>query len=161
MAMLLVVTYSAHAEQKLLMRNLKREDVARVIANPNEVYEDIEHNANVAIGSVDGKALVVIYQSVGSAKKVITVYHALNIGKLVSSKTKRGCLEENPMKVHYDREQDILYLAFKEGPSREILESSPNIILELDENKEIMGLEIWNAKKTGLLQQVASVAAGS
>jgi uncharacterized protein YuzE len=70
-------------------------------------------------------------------------------------------LEENPMKVHYDREQDILYLAFKEGPSHEILESSPNIILELDENKEIMGLEIWNAKKTGLLQQVANVAAGS
>ncbi len=65
------------------------------------------------------------------------------------------------MKVHYDKEQDILYLAFKEGPSHEILESSPNIILELDENKEIMGLEIWNAKKTGLLQQVASVAAGS
>jgi uncharacterized DUF497 family protein len=86
----LVVTYSAHAEQKLLMRNVKREDAARVIANPTEVYEDTEHNASVAIGSVDGKALVVIYQSVGDAKKVITLYHALNIGKLVISKTKRG-----------------------------------------------------------------------
>jgi len=59
------------------------------------------------------------------------------------------------MKVHYDREQDILYLAFKEGPSHEIQESSPNIILGLDQNREIMGLEIWNAKKTGILQQVA------
>ena len=62
------------------------------------------------------------------------------------------------MKVHYDKEQDILYLAFKEGSSHEILESAPNVILELDENKEIMGLEIWNAKKTGLLEQVAKVA---
>lgn len=90
MAIPLVVTYSAHAEQKLLTRKVKREDVARVIANPTEVYEDTEHNANIAIGSVDGKALVVIHQSVGNAKKVITVYHTLNIGKLVLSKTKRG-----------------------------------------------------------------------
>jgi uncharacterized DUF497 family protein len=86
----LVVTYSAHAEQKLLIRKVKREDVARVIANPTEVYEDTERNAKVAIGSVEAKALVVIYESVGNAEKVITVYHALNIEKLLSSKTKRG-----------------------------------------------------------------------
>jgi len=65
------------------------------------------------------------------------------------------------VKVHYDKEQDILYLAFKDGPSHEVLESTPNIVLELDENKEIMGLEIWNARKIGLLEQVAKVAAGS
>lgn len=65
------------------------------------------------------------------------------------------------MKVHYDREQDILYLAFKDGPSHEILESAPNVIVELDENKEIMGLEIWNAKKTGLLEQVGRINSGS
>jgi len=65
------------------------------------------------------------------------------------------------MKVHYDKEQDILYLAFKDGPSHEVIESTPNIILELDENKEIMGLEIWNAKKTGLLEQVAKLTASS
>ena len=65
------------------------------------------------------------------------------------------------MKVHYDKEQDILYLAFKEGPSHEVIESTPNIILELGENKEIMGLEIWNAKKIGLLEQVAKLTASS
>jgi len=65
------------------------------------------------------------------------------------------------MKVHYDKEQDILYFAFKEGPSHEVIESTPNIILELDENKEIMGLEIWNAKKIGLLEQVAKLTASS
>lgn len=65
------------------------------------------------------------------------------------------------MKVHYDKEQDILYLAFKDGPSYEVIESARNIVLELDENKEIMGLEIWDAKKIGLLEQVAKIAAGS
>lgn len=65
------------------------------------------------------------------------------------------------MKVHYDKEQDILYLAFKDGLSHEVVESAPNVVLELDENKEIMGLEIWGAKKIGLLEQVAKVVAGS
>ena len=63
------------------------------------------------------------------------------------------------MNVHYDKEQDILYFAFKDGPSHDVMESAPNVVLELDEKKEIMGLEIWNAKKIGLLEQVAKVAA--
>jgi uncharacterized protein YuzE len=65
------------------------------------------------------------------------------------------------MRIHYDKEHDILYLTFKDGPSHEIIESAHNVILELDEKKEIMGLEIWDAKKAGLLEQVARIAAGS
>ena len=42
------------------------------------------------------------------------------------------------MKAHHDEVQDVLYLAFKDGPRHEIVESSPNIILELDQNKEII-----------------------
>jgi uncharacterized protein YuzE len=65
------------------------------------------------------------------------------------------------MRVHYDKEHDVLYLSFKDGPSQEIIESADNVIVELDERKEIIGLEIWDAKKTGLLDQVAKIAAGS
>jgi uncharacterized protein YuzE len=65
------------------------------------------------------------------------------------------------MKVHYDKEHDVLYLAFKDGPSHEIIESARNVILELDDKGEVMGLEIWDAKKIGLLEQVAKIAAGS
>jgi uncharacterized protein YuzE len=42
-----------------------------------------------------------------------------------------------------------------------VMESAPNVIVEIDERKEIMGLEIWNTKKSELLGQVAKVAAGS
>jgi len=34
-------------------------------------------------------------------------------------------------------------------------------VLELDEKKEIMGLEIWDAKKIALVEQVAKIAASS
>jgi uncharacterized protein YuzE len=39
--------------------------------------------------------------------------------------------------------------------------SSPLVVLELDEKKEIMRLEMWDAKKIDLLEQVAKIAAGS
>ncbi len=65
------------------------------------------------------------------------------------------------MKVHYDKEQDILYLAFRDGPSHEVVESTPDVVLELDEKKQIMGLEIWGAKRIGFLEQVAKAVAGS
>ena len=65
------------------------------------------------------------------------------------------------MKVHYDKVQEILYLAFKDGPSHEVPECTLNVVLELDEIKEMMGLEIWNARKIGLLDQVAKATIGS
>jgi uncharacterized protein YuzE len=68
-------------------------------------------------------------------------------------------VEENAMRVHYDKEQDVLFLSFRDGPSHEVLESAPNVVLELDEKNEVMGLEIWNAKKIGLLEQVAKATA--
>jgi len=33
------------------------------------------------------------------------------------------------MKLHYDKEHDILYLAFKDGPSHEIIKSARNVML--------------------------------
>ena len=74
----------------------------------------------------------------------------------------KACFGEgNIVKVHCDKEQDILYFAFNDGPSHGVLESTPNVVLEIDENKEIMGLEIWDARKIGLLDQVAKATIGS
>jgi uncharacterized DUF497 family protein len=84
------VTYSEHAQEKLALRKVKVEDVEKVINRPTEAYEDVEHHARVAIGSVGDRFLIVVYSLVNADIKVITVYHASNIEKLVSSKTKRG-----------------------------------------------------------------------
>ncbi len=48
----------------------------------------------------------------------------------------------------------FLYLLFKEGPSYEVVESEPDVHLELDKKGKIMGIEIWNAKKSGLITQM-------
>lgn len=68
-------------------------------------------------------------------------------------------MEEGKVRAWYDKSTDILYMLFKEGPSHEVVEADPDVHLELDENGKIMGIEIWNAGKTGLIKQVAKAIA--
>ncbi len=50
------------------------------------------------------------------------------------------------MKVHYDSEADILYLA-KEGVEEEVIELHPGINLEIDKDGQLIGIELINASK--------------
>lgn len=63
-------------------------------------------------------------------------------------------METGKIKAWYDKTEDIFYILFKEGPSHEIIEADPDIHLELDEKGKIMGIEILNAQKSGLINQV-------
>jgi uncharacterized protein YuzE len=63
-------------------------------------------------------------------------------------------MEKAKVKASYDKSEDILYLLFKEGPSYEVIEADPDVHLELDKKGKIMGIEIWNAKQSGLIKQV-------
>jgi uncharacterized protein YuzE len=46
-------------------------------------------------------------------------------------------------------------MLFREGPSHEVVEADADVHLELDEKGRVMGIEIWNAEKSGLMKQVA------
>ena len=63
-------------------------------------------------------------------------------------------MEKAKIKASYDKEEDILYLLFKEGPSYEVIEADPDVHLELDKKGKIMGIEIWNARRSGLIKKV-------
>ena len=48
------------------------------------------------------------------------------------------------LKVHYDPEFDVLYLA-REGQEEEVVEISPGLNLELDSSGDLIGVEILQA----------------
>ncbi|MBI4287527.1 MAG: DUF2283 domain-containing protein [Chloroflexi bacterium] len=48
------------------------------------------------------------------------------------------------MKVHYDEEVDVLYLA-REGQEEQVIEVHPGINLELDSKGDLIGVEILRA----------------
>lgn len=50
------------------------------------------------------------------------------------------------LKVLYDEEQDILYIA-KEGKEEEFVDVQPGINIELDGNREVVGVEIIKASE--------------
>ena len=68
------------------------------------------------------------------------------------------------LKVHYDSEVDILYLA-REGEEEEVVEVYPGLNLEMDANGELIGIEIMQASRMlkeviGPLMQKAGIDQG-
>jgi len=70
-------------------------------------------------------------------------------------------MEKDKVKAWYDKTTDISYMLFKQGPSHEVIEADPDVHLELDEKGRIIGIEIWNAQKSGLIKQVEKAVAKS
>jgi len=54
------------------------------------------------------------------------------------------------MKIRYDPEADILYILIKEGSIKNTVEISDDLFIEYDENNNIVGIEIWQARKNVL-----------
>ena len=59
--------------------------------------------------------------------------------------------------VHYDPEADILYILLREGPVEDTIEVAEDVFIELDERGEIIGIEIWCARKN-ILEQLTRTA---
>lgn len=57
-------------------------------------------------------------------------------------------------KIRYDPETDILYIHYRDGVSHEILEVCEDIVVEVDENGRIMGVEIWHASRMKELKEL-------
>lgn len=63
------------------------------------------------------------------------------------------------LKVHYDSELDLLYIA-REGDEEETVEIQPGVNLELNKNKEIIGIEILDASRvfSGIIEPLREKA---
>lgn len=51
------------------------------------------------------------------------------------------------MLVQYDKDADAMFIKFKEGKYHESKEINANIILDIEKNGKIIGIEILNASK--------------
>ncbi len=51
------------------------------------------------------------------------------------------------MKVEYDPEADILYIWVKEGEVKDTVDLNEDVWADLNEKGEIVGVEIWQARK--------------
>ena len=60
------------------------------------------------------------------------------------------------MKLDYDAKDDVLYFHFKSGPAESVKEVEDNVMVELDEEGEVMGIEVWGARKKGVLRQLTN-----
>lgn len=50
-------------------------------------------------------------------------------------------------KVMFDQESDILYIVTKTGSEEEFVEVAPGVNVELDDKRNVIGIEIINASR--------------
>ena len=62
------------------------------------------------------------------------------------------------MKVEYDDESNILYLKLREGKIAETRLLAEDVYVDVDENGDIVGIEIWNASRN-VIEELARVIA--
>ncbi|MCD6369838.1 MAG: DUF2283 domain-containing protein [Thermoproteales archaeon] len=61
-------------------------------------------------------------------------------------------------RVYYDYESDILYIFLKEGSVEDTIEANEDVFIELGENGEVVGIEIWKASKN-ILEPISKTIA--
>ncbi len=47
---------------------------------------------------------------------------------------------------------------FKDGPTESVKEVEDDVIVELDRDGEVMGIEVWGIRKKGVLKQLTQIA---
>ncbi len=62
------------------------------------------------------------------------------------------------MKVEYDDESNILYLKLREGKIVETRLLAEDVYVDVDENGDILGIEIWNVSRN-IIEELARVIA--
>lgn len=108
---------------------------------------------------MDDRTLAVI------AERVSGVLKAIEEGKVIGRVRGKVSGEvgvgkaTSPLKVLYDPETDILYLHFADGEVEEILEAGDGVVVELDEEGRIIGVEVWGASKRGVIEELRKVVA--
>ncbi len=59
---------------------------------------------------------------------------------------KNAVLKRTPQ-VHYDAQIDALYIAMRTGAEEDFIEIAPGVHIELNDQKEVVGIEILNASQ--------------
>lgn len=71
------------------IRDVSKRNVAETISYPDFAYEDVESNALVAVSRIEGRTVIVIYTVQEGRNRVITVYHASEVDRLIRRKLER------------------------------------------------------------------------
>lgn len=84
------VEFSFHALEKARRRGVKMSQVYQTLKTPDELYEDVEHGAMVAVKKTNDKFIILAYREEAGAAKVITIYYTTKLDRIVRSKMVRG-----------------------------------------------------------------------
>ncbi len=134
---------SDHAIDRMKRRKVSEEEIRETLENPEEVLFDTQTGYFIAIRRRNRKWLIVVYIPTERTRVIsVIVTSKFNI---VEKRVKQGV--DKGMKVRYDADSDILYISIKDEDVEDMDELGEDIFVEYNKNGEIIGIEIWQARK--------------
>ena len=82
--------FSRHAREKMRARHVDGSAVIGAIRDAESLFEDVESGALVAVRRLADRFLVVVFVPTDKGVRVVTVYHASEVNKLLRRKMGRG-----------------------------------------------------------------------
>lgn len=82
--------FSEHALEKMRARHVDKQQVIEAIKDSESLFKDVESNALVAVRRVESRYLVVVFVPMDRGVKVVTVYYASDVDRLIRRKLERG-----------------------------------------------------------------------
>jgi len=141
------IKFTLHAKLKIKERNIDEKEIFKTIRQPEEIFLDVDTGNIVIIGereSKSGHKLIVVMSY--DMKKVITIIDTSKID-IINIKKGEIKMDKDKVNIRYDSEGDILYILSRKGSIKDTIEIADDVFLEIGENDEILGIEIWQIRK--------------
>ena len=85
--------YTKHALFRMKVRRVGKRMIGTTIRQPESRYQDLESGTTVAVRKFAQRYLMVFFTE-GKDTRIVTVYHASDVGSLISRKLRRGAWVE-------------------------------------------------------------------
>ena len=139
------ILFLAHAIERIKKWNIKEEIVAESLLLPEEVI--IGHRIRyIAHRRYGGHLVRAVYEYEGELPVLLTVYFPY---------ANRTFKEAVFMKIKYSKEADILLIELKDGTPADSIDSKEGVILHLDKEGSLLEIEILDASKVAMLNEIS------
>lgn len=139
------ITYSDHAQARMVDRAIFKKQVRRTLRRPDRRYmQGREQIAEYATSK--GVIIRIVYRflltpsegSAGGSAQVVTV---VRLGNL------RGAAQTAPIETVYDQRLDVAYVGLLSGRITETTEVGCGVYFDLADDGEVVGAEILNCSR--------------
>lgn len=135
------LSYSSHAQARIVDRAIFKKQIRRTLRRPDKHY--VQGQNQVAEYTTSGGAVIRLVYRVATegSENTAHIVSAIRLGRLGKLK---GASQKGPIETLHDQALDVAYVGLLSGRIAETIEAGSGVYYDLDGFGEIVGVEIFD-----------------